>query len=172
MLQQPSWQLKAAPNPQMSPLHKAQRARALSCFFKKVSTRKSACKLGGTSAKLWSPSQLLGQESRSAPGPHVAASNGCTFLPQNTANQRAFLYLIISFNCVIDQGKVLQCWLRMEYLPSFFVPTTRHLAAQVSLPLGICHPRQKNTNAWGLTRGGGGRAGMCAPGIDWNWGQA
>ena len=65
-----------------------------------------ACKLG-TSAKIWSPSQLLGEESLSAPGPHVAASNGCKFLSQNTANQSAFLYLIILFNCVIYQGKVL-----------------------------------------------------------------
>ena len=45
-------------------------------------------------------------------------------------------------------------------LPSFLVPTPGNLTAQESLPLGICHPRQKNANAQGSApegrRGGGG----------------
>ena len=128
-----------------------------------------ACKLG-TSAKIWSPSQLLGEESRSAPGPHVAASNGCTFLSQNTANQSAFLYLIILFNCVIYQGKVL-CTVLIEdgVFALFFHPITAgHLAAQVSPPLEICHPRPKkplkNANGMGLgVSPGGGGGGACVP---------
>ena len=39
-------------------------------------------------------------------------------------------------------------------MPSSLVPTAGHLAAKVSPPPGICHPREKNANAWGLARGG------------------
>ena len=51
-----------------------------------------------------------------------------------------------------NQWKMLQCWLRTGYLPSF------------SPPMGICHPTQKNANARGSARGGGG---LGAAGIDW-----
>ena len=40
-------------------------------------------------------------------------------------------------------------------LLSFFGPSAGHLAAQVSLPTGICHPRRKNAHVLpGLARGG------------------
>ena len=51
---------------------------------------------------------------------------------------------------------MLQCWRRTRHLPSFFVPTSGDLTAQESPPLGICHPRQKNANARGSARRGGG----------------
>ena len=38
----------------------------------------------------------------------------------------------------------------------FFRPTPGDLTVQESLPPGICHPRQKNANARGSARGGGG----------------
>ena len=40
----------------------------------------------------------------------------------------------------------------------FFRPTPGDLTVQESLPPGICHPRQKNANARGSARGGGGGA--------------
>ena len=43
----------------------------------------------------------------------------------------------------------------MGHLPSFFVPTVGHLAAQASHPPGICHPRQKNANTWWSSLRGG-----------------
>ena len=54
------------------------------------------------------------------------------------------------------------------HLPSFFVPTPEDLTAQESPLPGICHPRQnqKNANARGSARGGGG-PGLVAAGIDW-----
>ena len=52
------------------------------------------------------------------------------------------------------------------HLPSFFVPTPEDLTAQESPLPGICHPRQnqKNANARGSARGGGGV--LVAAGID------
>jgi len=46
----------------------------------------------------------------------------------------------------------------MGHLPSFFVSTQGDLTAQEPPPRGICHPRQKNANARGSARGGGGWA--------------
>ena len=48
------------------------------------------------------------------------------------------------------------------HLPSFFVPTPEDLTAQESPLPGICHPRQnqKNANARGSARGGGGGRGV------------
>ena len=53
------------------------------------------------------------------------------------------------------------------HLPSFFVPTPEDLRAQESPLPGICHPRQnqKNANARGSARGGGGGV-LVAAGID------
>ena len=45
-----------------------------------------------------------------------------------------------------------------SHSPSFFVPTRWDLTAQESPPPGICHLRQKNANARGSARGGGGWA--------------
>ena len=56
---------------------------------------------------------------------------------------------------------MLQCLRRTGHLPSFFVPTPGDLTVQESPPPGICHPRPKNANAWGLARGGAGHS--------WNW---
>ena len=53
-----------------------------------------------------------------------------------------------------DQWKLLQCGLWTGHSPSFFVPTMGHLAAQVSHPPGICHPRQKNANTRWSSLGG------------------
>ena len=47
----------------------------------------------------------------------------------------------------------------------FFVPTPGDLTAEESLPLGICHSRQKNGNARGSAEGGGGGGGLVAGGI-------
>ena len=47
-----------------------------------------------------------------------------------------------------DQWKLLQWGLRAGHLSSFLVPTAGHFAAQVSQPLGICHPRKKNGFDW------------------------
>ena len=55
------------------------------------------------------------------------------------------------------------------HLPSFFVPTPEDLTAQESPLPGICHPRQnqKNANARGSARAGGGVGGvLVAAGID------
>ena len=39
-----------------------------------------------------------------------------------------------SFHIIYNKWKLLQCGLRMGHLPSFFVPSAGHLAAQVSQP--------------------------------------
>ena len=54
------------------------------------------------------------------------------------------------------------------HLPSFFVPTPEDLTAQESPLPGICHPRQnqKNANARGSARAGGGGGVLVAAGID------
>ena len=62
--------------------------------------------------------------------------------------------------CSVDWGRMIT---GAGHLPSSLVPTVEHLAAKVSPPPGICHPREKNANARGLARGGGG---MGAVGID------
>ena len=61
---------------------------------------------------------------------------------------------------------MLQCWRRTGHSPSFFVLTPGDLTAQESPPPGICLPRQKNPNARGSARRGGGW-GLGAVGIDW-----
>ena len=53
--------------------------------------------------------------------------------------------------CSVDWGRTIP---GAGHLPSSLVPTTGHLAAKVSPPPGICHPREKNANARGLARGG------------------
>ena len=45
---------------------------------------------------------------------------------------------------------------RTGHLPSFFVPSQGDLTAQEFPPPGICHARQKNANARGSARRGGG----------------
>ena len=55
--------------------------------------------------------------------------------------------------CSVDWGRTIP---GVGHLPSSFVHTAGHLAAKVSPPPGICHPRKKNANARGLARGGGG----------------
>ena len=52
--------------------------------------------------------------------------------------------------CSVDGGRGI--------CPFFFVPTKRDLTAKKSSSPEICHPMQKNANARGLVRGGGGKA--------------
>ena len=61
--------------------------------------------------------------------------------------------------CSVDWGRTIP---GAGHLPSSFVHTAGHLAAYVSPPPGICHPREKNANARGLAGGGGGH------GRSWN----
>ena len=62
-----------------------------------------------------------------------------------------FDYAINEKCCSVDGGRGMP--------PSFFVPTPGDLTAQKSPPPGICYPKQKNANAWGSARGGGGAVG-------------
>ena len=63
--------------------------------------------------------------------------------------------------CSVDWGRTIP---GAGHLPSSLVPTTGHLAAKVSPPPGICHPREKKCLCPGVSPGGG--RGMGAVGID------
>ena len=66
-----------------------------------------------------------------------------------------------------DQWKMLQCWRRTGYLPSFFVPTPGDWQLKSPHPREFGIQGQKNANARGSARGGGGGSGLGAAGIDW-----
>ena len=69
-----------------------------------------------------------------------------------------------------DQWKVLQCWLWVGHLPSFFFSAAGHFSSSVPAPeIFPSTAKECLCNAWRFTRWGGGGmlGGVGSPKIDW-----